>query len=178
MPGNSGPGGSARRPVAGRSDGDGGVAAGSPRRTGLLIAAIALSTPLALALESGLRQLVFPPEFEELRALVGPAASPWAWLGPVAVGLTVPVAVWMQPRLARHHLARRRARGLRASEDGARFEALMIATSLPQIPAVAATLAFMFGSAWPPVVATVAASTVGVLVVGTAYRKAYARKTR
>ncbi|MCX4246637.1 hypothetical protein [Paraliomyxa miuraensis] len=139
----------------------------SQRRSWGLLGLIALSTPMALAVESGMRRLLMPPDFERVRAWLSPTLTPWAWA-------TVPLTVaatglgwWLVRVLARRELRVVR-RGMTAEQARrkADFEALMLASSAPQVPAVAATMLFMLGASPTPVVVSMVLATLGVLSLG------------
>lgn len=145
----------------------------SAAKTFGLLAFIAVSTPLALAVETGLRIFLFPPELEEVRAWLRPTLTPWVWAMPVLAA----AATLLGLRLQRWHAARE-FRALPAHEQteeawrAAHFDALMLSTSAPQIPALLATFAFMLGAELLPVVVAIAVATAGVLVQGVALRRA------
>ncbi len=133
---------------------------------GILIV-IAVSTPLALAAETGLRYLLFPPEFEEVRMWLRPAITPWMW---TASGLAVAFTV-LGLKLQRWFVQRRLAqlpadKRTPEAEEKASFDGLMLSSSCPQIPALLATFGFMLGSELLPVAVALAVATVGVLIVG------------
>ena len=54
------------------------------------------------------------------------------------------------------------------ARDSAEFDALMLSTSVPQIPALLSTVAFLFGARLTPVLVTVCLATVGVISLGLA----------
>ena len=143
------------------------------RRYGLL-AIIGLSTPFALVVETGVRRLMMPPEFEQVRAWLRPDITPWAWVTvPLAlVGTAVGFA--LQRWLARRELSKPPRAGVdpETARRKAEFEALMLSTSAPQIPALLATFAFMFGSALLPVLVSMGVATLGVISLGLAAPRA------
>lgn len=132
-----------------------------------MLALVAISTPLALALETGLRQIMFPPEFDEVRMWLRPSITPWVWIAPVLCALAVPVGLRIQRWLVTRDLARlpteERTEARRVSAE---FDALLLSTSAPQLPAVISTFAFMVGSHLLPVLVAMAVSTAGVLFLG------------
>lgn len=125
---------------------------------------IALSTPLALAVETVVRQWMMPPEFEEIRAWLCATLAPWAWaMVPTTVLATV-FGWWLLGVLRR--------RALRTMEDGAdgtraaeraELEAIILSSTAPQIPALIATFLFMMGAPLLPVAVAMATATAGVL---------------
>lgn len=132
-----------------------------------VLAIVAMSTPLALVVETGLRQIMFPPDFDAVRMWLRPSITPWVWIAPVLCVVAIPIGDRLQRWLVRRELARLPPeRRTEAERIEAEFDALLLSTSAPQLPAVLATLAFMFGSALPPVVAAMVVATLGVLVLG------------
>ena len=143
----------------------------STRRTWVVLTVVAVSTPLALVLETALRTVLFPPEFEEVRLWLRPTITPWVWSMPVLAG----VATLLGLRLQRWYAARQLAalpahRQTPEKQAAAHFDALMLSTSAPQVPALLATIAFMLGSELAPVLAAIVAGTAGVLVQGAVRR--------
>lgn len=134
-----------------------------------VLAIVACSTPLALVVETGLRRVMFPPEFDDVRMWLRPSITPWVWLAPVACVVAVPLGAKLQRWLVARELARLAPeRRTQAARIEAEFDALLLSTSAPQLPAVIATFAFMFGSALLPVVVAMLVATVGVLGLGLA----------
>lgn len=145
------------------------VAAPSRARPYGVLALICLSTPAALGVETLLRRLMMPPEFDDVRAWLSPTLTPWAWA-------TVPVTVaatglgwWLFAALTRRALNRRALNKRRPehSEHEARakaqLNAIMLASSAPQVPAVAATMLFTMGAALTPVLVAMGTAMLGVL---------------
>jgi hypothetical protein len=133
---------------------------------GALVLLTVVAAPVALASETALRKLLFPPEFEEVRALLEPSLTPvgWALVG-VAVVLAV-AAVPLRRRLGARAVAKlpEARRADPAEVARAQTGAFMLAASVPQLPAIASTMAFMFGASVAPVLVAVAVSTVGVVL--------------
>lgn len=132
-----------------------------------VLAVVATSTPLAMLVEAGMRRLTFPPEFDEVRLWLRPAITPWTWiavpLGVVAIPLAAAVQRWLVARsLAKLPEARR----TEAERVSCEYDAMLLSTSITQLPAVLATVAFMFGAALPPVATAMAIATVGVIALG------------
>jgi hypothetical protein len=132
-----------------------------------VLAIVAISTPLALAIETGVRMLVFPPELDEVRAWLQPTITPWVWWMVPLVALATVVGFYVQSRLIARSLRRlppeRRDEAAFAS---ARFDALMLSTSAPQLPALLATMGLTMGAELLPVAVTMASGTLGVIVQG------------
>jgi hypothetical protein len=143
------------------------VAVSSRARLYGLLGLIALSTPLALVVESGLRRLMMPPDFDLVRAWLAPTLTPWAWATVPATLATTVLGWWLYGVLTRRELRTRRP-GLTAEQARAKaeFEALMLASSAPQVPAVAATMLFMLGADVVPVAVSMATATLGVISLG------------
>ncbi len=143
-----------------------------------LLGLIALSTPLALVVESGLRRLMMPPDFEAVRAWLGPTLTPWAWAMVPATLATTCLGWWLYRVLSRRELRAHRP-GLTEEQARAKaeFEALMLASSAPQVPAVAATMLFMLGADVVPVVASMIAATLGVVSLAMWIGRAAPRST-
>ena len=129
-----------------------------------LLGLIALSTPLALVVESGLRRLMMPPDFDVVRAWLAPTLTPWAWATVPATLVTTCLGWWLYRVLSRRELRARRP-GLTEEQARAKaeFEALMLASSAPQVPAVAATMLYMLGADVVPVVVSMLGATLGVV---------------
>jgi hypothetical protein len=125
-----------------------------------------VAAPFALALETLLRTLLFPSDFELVRELLSPAmtVAAWALVGVTALASVAGVA--LQERLADRAVARipEAARTAELARR-ARLGAFMLAASVPQVPAILATFAFTFGASLVPVAVTIAVVTAGVVAV-------------
>lgn len=132
-----------------------------------ILGLVALSTPLMMVVEMGMRRLVLPPELDHVRAWLRPTLTPWAWATVPLCAVTTVLGWWLYRVLARRELRARRP-GLTEAQARAKaeFEALMLASSAPQIPAVAAAMLLMLGADVVPVAVTMAAATLGVLSLG------------
>ena len=128
---------------------------------------MAVSTPLALAVETGLRMLLFPPEFEELRMLLRPIVTPYLWIAtPLAVVFAF-VGLRVQKYVVRKRLAKLPEDKRTPDREAlAHLDALMLSSSCPQIPALFATFGFMIGSELLPVLVAIGVATAGVCVLG------------
>lgn len=140
---------------------------GAKRKKGgatFLLLITVIAAPLAFALESALRALLFPPEFEDMRWYLRPTTSVVAWL---LLGVALLTSIAGQRVLVRTVDKRLAALGEEARQDQ-RQQAIvgtfLLTSSLPQIPALLATLASMFGSELLPVALAVAVASLGVLV--------------
>lgn len=114
-----------------------------------------------------MRRLVFPPDFDAVRAWLSPTLTPWAWAMVPATLVTTGIGWWLYRVLARRELSTRRP-GLTAEQVRAKaeFEALMLASSAPQVPAVAATMLYMLGADVVPVAAAMGTAMLGVVSLG------------
>lgn len=126
---------------------------------------VASAAPGAVAVEVLARTLLFPAELLAFRADLEGALTSVAW-GLCALTLpAVALGLWAQQSLVRRGLARL---GEITAERSARveLEALLLASSIPQVPALLGAVAAMGGAAAAPVLATVAISTAGVVAMG------------
>ena len=132
-----------------------------------VLAIVGISTPLAVVIETGLRQIMFPPEFDDVRMWLRPSITPWMWLcAPLAV-LVTPLGYKLQGWLVARALAKLpEERRTEAERRELELDSLLLSTSIPQFPALFATFGFMFGSALLPVVVAMATATAGVIAVG------------
>lgn len=132
-----------------------------------LLAVVALSTPMAMAVETGMRRLMMPPGFDLVRAWLSPTLTPWAWATVPATLAATGLGWWLQRVLVRRELRTPRPGMSEAqARSKAEFEALMLASSAPQVPAVAATMLYMMGAPLLPVVVSMAIAMLGVLSLG------------
>jgi len=123
------------------------------------------AAPIAFGLEMVLRALLSPASFERARAELRPTLTPVAW---VLFALCVPAVVlgWSTNRwLVRRELGRLRE-PTPTQRARVELEALLLATSIPQLPALLAIVASMFGAEILPVLLTLAVSTAGVVAQG------------
>ncbi|MFV8751365.1 hypothetical protein ACNOYE_12540 [Nannocystaceae bacterium ST9] len=132
----------------------------------LVVLIIALSAPLALGVETLLRTQVLArilgPELDELREFFSPQTTKVAWLMVGVTGLAGVIGM-IVTRLALRPLAREPDPAVRA---GKLRDRLLLLTSIPQVPAIVATLCFMAGSRLLPVMVAMAVSTAFVLIQG------------
>lgn len=137
----------------------------SPRSRVVLVALVVTAVPVAWAVETGLRVMFFPPDFEELRGMLRPVMSEVV-RGLVLATLVLP---WVSHLLMRR-LVHRRLRALPSRRPdlrvGVRLVAFLLASSLVQIPGVLATFAFMFGAELRPVAGAVTLTTMALAVLG------------
>lgn len=140
----------------------------SPRTRALrIIAVVAVSTPLAVVFETLLRRWLMPPELEEVRAWWEPSVTPWMWLMPPLALVGIPLGLALQRWLVRRNVAALpEHRRTPAAEAKAVLDAMLLSTSVPQVPAVLATMGLLVGSRPAPVLVATAIATAGVLLIG------------
>ena len=150
-------------------------------RTTLLVMTI-VAAPLALGFETLLRHLMFPPEFDLIRDMLRSTLTAVAW---VLVAVCVLLG-FVGLRLQRRSVERARAQAGsmrvpsafsdpgRGSPAGgappdlvarARTGGFMLGATIPQIPAILATFAFMFGASLLPVLVAIGVVTAFVAVL-------------
>lgn len=129
-----------------------------------IIVFTATAVPVALAFETLLRAVLLPPEFEEVRGLLGPAMTQAAWIMVGLTLVTVLLGIALQRWLTRRKVAQARARGVALDEAQASMGPFLLAASIPQAPAILAALSFLVGAEPLPVLLAVGLSTAGVCV--------------
>jgi hypothetical protein len=127
-----------------------------PRR-GWLIFFVASAAPGAFGAEFAARKFLLSPDFEVARRHLEPKLTPVAW-GLLAASV---------PASALGFVVHRRLLR-RPGEDRTRIEvgAFLLASSIPQVPALLATVGALLGAALLPVVATLGVTTVAVALQG------------
>ncbi len=132
------------------------------KRLGLTLI-VAASAPVSLALESVVRGLVMAPEAEELRQFFQPTTTMVAWgLAAATVPVGILGAVLRQIWIARV-LVLHAAGELRKPVARVVLDRFMLSASVPQIPAVAATIAVMLGARTPPAIVAMVISSGAIL---------------
>ena len=131
----------------------------------LIFNVVAASTPAALLIEKLVRRFLLPPEMEDLREWLRPQLAPVAWALVVLAVAAVGLAFRLQGRIYSYALATKKAAAAPEARrvEHARLETLLLATSVPQLPALLATIAFTFGADALPCLAAVAVGTLGVV---------------
>lgn len=127
---------------------------------------MAVATPAALAIETTARVLFLPPDLNAFRLELEPALTPVAWGLLVLAAASVPLGFAAKRSVTKRLVEKVNAYG--GSEEKlaeARFEAVFVAASIPQIPALLATVALTAGSSALPVLLAVGLSVVAVLVI-------------
>lgn len=141
-----------------------GAAQAKARGSGGLVVLTALAAPVALAFETLLRHLLFPPSFEVLRETLRPVLTPVAWGLAGACLLAGIAGLFLQRRMATRAVARLAADRRSGGEAArARLGAFLLAASVAQVPAILATFSYMFGARITPVLVAVALVTLAVL---------------
>ena len=136
----------------------------------LLVGLTTVAAPLALALETLMRKLLFPllmgDDFELVRDFLRPLLTPVAWALCGVALLAVLAGMALHARLVARAIARlpESKRALPAERERAEVGAFMIAASVPQIPCVLSTVTFMFGAELLPILVAVGIASIGVLV--------------
>jgi len=123
-----------------------------------------VAAPAALGLETGLRLLLFPAEFELVRELLNPYLTVVAWLVALVAGIGAAVGLVVQRRVVRKRIANlpEEANTLERRYQIA-FGVFLLATAIPQIPSIVATFCFMFGASIVPVLVAILLTSVGVV---------------
>ncbi|HEY8431317.1 MAG TPA: hypothetical protein VIL20_23215 [Sandaracinaceae bacterium] len=122
-----------------------------------------LAAPVALGFETLLRLLLFPRDFEYVRELFEPVLTPVAWaLGAVAAVASL-LGVVVQRSLAQKRIEKSPDRDDEDARYRNVFGVFLLTSSIPQIPAIFSTFAFMFGASLLPVLVGIAVCSVGVV---------------
>lgn len=122
-----------------------------------------LAAPVALAVETGLRLLIFPAEFELVREFLNPTLTPVAWaLGGLSAAAGV-AGLAVQRKVSERKLAKLPSKCDTEARYHAVFGVFLLTTAVPQIPALLSTFAYMFGASLLPVLVGVGVSSVGVV---------------
>lgn len=128
------------------------------------VAVTALAAPFGYAVEALVRALLLPPELEAVREAWSPGLTNAAWvlvaLGVVAVPFGLRVKRWHERRA----IARLGDRATEAARARAEIEALLVGTSVVQIPSLLAIGLAMFGATATPVLVGIAVATCGIAV--------------
>jgi len=135
-------------------------------RKWVILPLIAVSGPLSLGVETAVRLALFTPDMVYLRSLTAPTLTPVAWFLAALTALGGLAAVPVQRGWYRRRIAREGAGATPESRARAAFEALYVATSVPQIPALVVTLFFTAGARLLPVAVALGVSALAVLAQG------------
>jgi hypothetical protein len=131
-----------------------------------LVALTVLAAPVALVFESVLRRLLMPPDFETVRSFLSPWMTMIAW---ILVGISAVAGVTgvvVQRAIVARRLAKLGAAVTPEATERVRNQVFLVTASIPQLPTILSTFAFMFGASWVPTWVGVAICTVSVLAQG------------
>lgn len=128
-----------------------------------------VAAPAALGIETGLRLLLFPDDFDLIREFLRPNLTPVAWGFAVVAGIGAVAGLVIQKKLVARRVAKlpEEANTLDRRYQAA-FGVFLLTTAVPQIPSIFATFCFTFGSSIVPVIAAITLTSIGV--VGQAVR--------
>jgi hypothetical protein len=133
----------------------------------VLLPLIAISSPLSLAVETAIRTALFTDDMRALRLMARDALTPVAWGFVPLTAAAAALGVFVHRAALRRTLAAAARRtGNPDAEENARLTALYIATSVPQLPALAATFLFTAGARLLPVMITLLIAALGVMLQG------------
>ncbi len=125
---------------------------------------VIVAAPAALALETGLRHLLFPVEFErDLRPLLNPYLTPVAWILGLLAGAAALGGLALQRRASSRRLGLLPPEATPQQRYTQVFAVFLLSSSLPQLPSIVATMTYMFGADLAPVLVGIGLCTVGVL---------------
>lgn len=150
---------------------------------GLVVAGVACAAPVALALDLVARHFVVGSQPPDVQQFLAVEITRFAWFaipGPVLGGL---LGFKLYPRLFRRALARARGPVVAETAEGpapsapitqrdevaeqrADLEALLLATTLAQLPALFGDLSVMLGARLAPALCTTSLSTLAVIAIG------------
>jgi hypothetical protein len=134
-----------------------------PTRIGVVVL-VATSAPAAFTFESLIRQLLLPPEFEDVRVFFAEGATMVAWGCVVACVFAALAGYRVQRRWTQQRVEAAKREG--TDVDKAVMDRTFLSMSIPQVPAIASTVAFMSGGdLWPVIIAMVISSS-GVIAQG------------
>jgi len=122
-----------------------------------------LAAPGALVVETALRKLIFPPEFDEVRAFLEPMLTPVGWGMAAVAAIGAALGLVVQRRVALKRLARLPDTATVDDRYREIFAVFLLTTAVPQIPALLSTFVFMFGASVWTVIAAIAFCSVGVV---------------
>ncbi|MFK7985162.1 MAG: hypothetical protein AB8I08_03950 [Sandaracinaceae bacterium] len=125
-----------------------------------------LAAPGALAFETLLRKLLFPvlvPEFELIREFFAPMLTPVAYVVSVFIALFAVVGLLLQKRMSEKRLAKLPEDADRDMRFRAILGVFLLTSSVPQIPTILSTFAYMFGASLVPVLIGIGLCSLGVV---------------
>lgn len=135
------------------------------------LATVVFTVPASLGVELLARKLLFQgSSADELRAMLGPPLTRVSW---ITVWITlggVPLGWLLYRPLLRQTLERIRGQLRRELTDDERWkadgDALLLATTVPQVPPLVATLLTLLGADLEPMLYGLVLSSAGVLAIG------------
>lgn len=143
------------------------VSSPNPPNKYALLAAVAVSSPLSIVVETTLRKNLLGRDFQDIREYLRPTLTPVAWAAVGVTTLSIGLGFVVYRKILRHGLAKL---GERAADPNAvarkELEAMFLSTSVPQVPTLLATILFQWGASFTPVAVCIGLSTVGVLLLG------------
>jgi Na+/proline symporter len=131
----------------------------------LLVGMMVTAGPLLFALDLLARHFVLDGQDEEVRAVIGGAATQFAWLvvpAPVLGGIA---GFFVYPRVYARQLASARGNDPERAAQSADLTALMFAASMPQLPALLGDFSVVLGGGLTPVICSTSLSVVAVLLI-------------
>jgi hypothetical protein len=133
----------------------------------VLLPLIAVSSPLSLGVETAIRTALFTDDMRALREMARDSLTPIAWAFVPLTALAGALGVLVHRAVLRRTLARAALPGARPdAAESARLTALYVATSVPQLLALAATFLFTAGARLAPVMITLLVAAFGVMLQG------------
>jgi hypothetical protein len=142
-----------------------------------VLAVVAVSAPISLAMETLLRKIMLPPEFEELRRLLNEVMTFANWW---VVGLTVAAGVlgiWAGRRVVASIFADPRL-GDETARSRRLLDRMMLTTSIPQVPTIFSTLLVMIGSDFLPAFVCMGVSSAFIVAQGLDLERNFASGAR
>ena len=123
---------------------------------------VVLAAPVALGFETLLRWAFFPAEFDEVRAILEPLLTPLAWIVCALSVMASAIGVWLQRRMNAKRVAALPDDASAEQRKSVVMGVFLLTSSVPQIPTIAGTFMYMFGSSLWPVLVAILLCTIGV----------------
>lgn len=137
----------------------------------MLLWATIVAAPAALGLETVLRLLLFPDDFDLVRGFLREYLTPVAWVFVLVAAIGAAVGLKLQRALAEQRVSRLPPDAPLSARYAAVVGVFLLTTVAPQLPSILVTFCFMFGSSIVPVLAGIAVTTVGVVLQALAVRE-------
>ena len=134
-----------------------------------LVLAIALAGPTVLLLDLLVRRFAIGAQPEEVRSLLAATMTPLAWwVVPLPLVGGVVGFLWYPPRWAKARARWQRDPATSAADavQRAELEALLLTTTLAQVPALLGDLSVMLGAEMAPALCATSLSVAAVLLIG------------